>query len=329
MDNEKKYDKLNFFYYINDKLLFFDIFAKNNKIIIILPIYIDFNIDYDEIYLYYKDKSLINSKNITNRDFQNFELIYIKIFDFPYNETNVEIIFKYKELTLTYDLYHFFSTLKNFLTVSTLFKNDYKLFNIYYNYYTKQGVEYFYMYYNGIINDDVKNICDKNNVLLLEWNFDYWNNNVIGQHLAQIGQINHYFYKYSLNQSSYIIINDLDEYMYIDNIILKDYLINNNKDFDYFMFQNYWCRTLDSKVEYDNFPNKIIKEKKSNGLFHRCKCIYKPDKFNLMGIHNPHRTNYNYNNFETNNLLLLHFSNWSNENRFMNTDNSDIFIINN
>jgi hypothetical protein len=36
---------------------------------------------------------------------------------------------------------------------TTLFKDDFKLIHVFYNYYLKQGIEHFYLYYNGKLTD--------------------------------------------------------------------------------------------------------------------------------------------------------------------------------
>jgi hypothetical protein len=59
MELNNKYNNINF-YYINNKLLFFDIFAKNNKVIIIMPVYLDYKINYDDIEIYYNNQKLNN-----------------------------------------------------------------------------------------------------------------------------------------------------------------------------------------------------------------------------------------------------------------------------
>jgi hypothetical protein len=66
-------------------------------------------------------------------------------------------------------------TLKHNLVLTTLFKDDYKLFTLFYEYYKKQGVEHFYMYYNGIVTEDIKRLFNYEDVKLISWDFIYWN----------------------------------------------------------------------------------------------------------------------------------------------------------
>lgn len=326
MDNQNKYDNINFYFIQDQKLLFFDIFARDNMVIIVSPIYLDYNIKYNDIVVIHNNKKLTNNNNFTNKNYMKSELFYVKIFELNNTSSDfIDIKLKYENITLFYNLHHYKSNKKFFLITSTLFKNDFKLFKPYYDYYTKQGVEFFYMYYNGILNDEIRSYFNYSNVKLFEWNFEYWHNNNLGEHVAQLGQICHYLYKYGKNLSKYVILNDLDEYMYVEKMTLKKLLINNAK-YDYFMFLNYWCKTLDDKIPIDDLPSKIIKENENLGKFYRTKCIYKTRIINFPGIHvmNTQKQNDNY---YSNNLMLLHFSNWSNENRFIDISKSSTFDI--
>ena len=38
------------------------------------------------------------------------------------------------------------------------------------------GITKFYLYYNGILNNDIINFFNKDDIILIEWNFHYWNN---------------------------------------------------------------------------------------------------------------------------------------------------------
>ena len=108
---------------------------------------------------------------------------------------------------------------------------------------------------------------------------------------------------------------------------IKDNTINNyikNNSYNFFVFENYWCKTLDDNIAYDELPNDFFMEKNSSGEWDRTKCIYDTKKNNLLCIHNPLCDLINFNR---NNLFLLHFSNWSNPGRFMNSDNKIIYTL--
>ena len=290
------------------KFLFFDIFYKDNKIYIISPIY---NKPYNEKDIIIK----INSKQLQLfdkivKDKYEPTLIFIYKYESFHNKINVSI--EYQNTIKFFDLYKINNFNQNNLTITTLFKNDYKLFSIFYDYYTKQGVDSFYMYYNGIINDNIKKTINLKNVTLIEWNFNYWNPpNFKYKHHAQLGQIHHAIYKYGKNINKYMIFCDLDEYMYIPGTTIKNYIYN-HPDIDIFGFCNHWSKTINSDIIPESFPNKFLISNKLN-YKDRSKNIYKLDSIKSINIH--------FSNFFTilnpkliSNLNMYHFFNWSNYN---------------
>lgn len=321
-----KYDSINYYFITNNKLLFFDVFARNNQVVMIIPKYNDYDIRYNNIHIFYNN---VKIKNILNYDSNNcgVEKVFIKIYELckASFSKEIEIKIEYENTIITLNLFHKHIETKFFLSATTLFKDDYKLFTHYYNYYYREGVEFFYMYCNSLLNDDIKKIFEKPNVKLFEWNFDYWNNNTLGEHVAQSGQINHCFYKYGILSSNYMIFNDFDEYMYIGNNITLSTYIKLNQAYDYFMFLNYWSKLLDDKIE-ENKPNKIVKNKNHECEFYRCKCIAKTNSVDIISIHYPKNTKKKL-NYTSKNLSLVHFYSWSNPYRQMNIDNYDIIEL--
>ena len=169
------------------------------------------------------------------------------------------------------------------MTLTTLFKNDYNLFDSFYNYYSNQGVEHFYMYYNGILNENIRNIFEnKKNVTLIEWNFKYWNDTSCEfRHHAQMGQIHHAIYRYGKNVSEYMIFCDLDEYMLSPNIKLIEML---NSNYDTYKFCNIFSELLDDSKKITELPNKFKVSKKCK-FNSRSKCIHKLDSIVTINIH--------------------------------------------
>ena len=206
------------------KKMFFDIFIRNSELFVIMPMYnndINFvkdisislivneaklnktykNVNCQELNL----KSLV-TKNIDNLNKKKFiEPIIILIYDTYTNDDTIKINFQYKNLDEIYLLNNDTNITNKFnLTLTTLLKDDYKYFDLFYNYYIDQGIEYFYIYYNGKLNDDIKSFLSKPNVKVIEWDYQYWNDDSIDQtlkHHAQIGQIHHALYKYGKIQS--------------------------------------------------------------------------------------------------------------------------------
>ena len=54
---------------------------------------------------------------------------------------------------------------------TTLFRDDYYLLPQWLHHCRKIGVEHFFLYYNGILTDDIRNNCKGTDVTLHEWNY--------------------------------------------------------------------------------------------------------------------------------------------------------------
>ena len=325
------------------KLLFFDIFYKNNKIYLIMPIY---NVPASSEHI----KITVNNKilNLTEshiKDSNEPILVYIYEHITPPNTViNVDIKL-INNMIKSYDIQHIYTHTEpsvkknnnNLLALTTLFKDDYYLFPLFYNYYKEQGVQHFYMYYNGIVTPEIRKIFDKPDVTLVEWNFHYWNPPGIKYpHHAQMGQMHHALYKYGKDIYDYMIFCDLDEYLHIPknkfidctapNILLSphDYSANtlkqfiiNNPDTDIFGFCNYWANTLDDNLPSTPYlPKKFLAVSEPCEYKERSKNIYKVSFINTIGVHQVGDELYNSPNAlsmvkSITDLSMYHFYKWS------------------
>ena len=309
---------INSFNLDKDRFLFFDIFHKNNKLILICPVYSE-GINILKLNILCND---IDLKLINKYSEITYEPVEILIYSFKSDKSINKIKVKYNDIIKDYELSHIISVKNNELSLSTLFKNDYNLINLFYNYYIKQGVVNFYMYYNGIISEEIKQKYNLPGITLIEWNFNYWNTNCKFRHHAQLGQINHAIYRYGKEENEYMILCDLDEYMYIPNTSLLKYIKKYNS-VDMFGFQNLWSDTIDSSIP-DKIPNTVKVSNKLLKFSQRSKCIYKTDSIASVSIHKPKR----FLNIPNKSLghTMLHFYTWSNKVRTFNTENTFSFI---
>jgi hypothetical protein len=323
-------------FYINETdtyLLFFDIFYKNNKLYMIMPIYNELYTTND-FSVIYNEKSLTPSEQYIK---DSYEPISVFIYDIDTNtntNTNsITIDVIYKTIQRTYILNHIVTcnTPKQFLTLTTLFKHDYHLFPFFYNYYTKQGVSHFYLYYNSIITPEVYTLFNQpryKNVTLVEWNFHYWNPRDFKYwHHAQMGQIHHALYRYGKDVSEYMIFCDFDEYLHIPSPyprhsyqLLHNY-IKENPGIDIFGFCNIWADT--SQYQYPHtqvIPKKIlaVSENEQNPYCERSKNIYKVSSIKTTGIHQICDDDYFRTKLKSiTNLKMYHFYKWSSKMRIV------------
>lgn len=309
------YNKVNNFELGNGEYVFMDMFCRNRELVLICSFYIDTKL----LSVVFNKTPLI----VKEKYEKDYEKVIILIFDLPVETTNmIDITVTYSEVVKQYSLQYTRQEKKYKLVLSTLFKDDYDLLDKFINYYKLQGVEHFYLYYNG----DISNLkIDKTiaDVTFIEWDYNYWIE--LGPHYAQPGQIHDSLYKYGIPLSDYMIFNDLDEYMYIENRTIIDYIIE-NPNVDTIMFLNRWADTND---EYYNNSlksieplKKIIVDKKILQKNNRSKCIHKTDSVNMLHIHHCHTYNKKVQSPNVKNFIMLHFFRWSSRSR-KKTDMSD------
>lgn len=280
---------------INSRVLFSNITLIKNKIYLTSVYYHNKPWNLEKI-TFSIENNIINKKDVI--EYKNYESCIIIILELEKtnNINNLKItyesdekIFNLKQINLP----------KNNLYAMTLFKDDYQLLKKYLEYYKNLGVDCFFIYYNDEINDEFINEINiinqsKYQIILMEWNYDYWYinsnaNNIPKHHHSQTMAINDSLYILK-NFCKYILYNDLDEYIKFE----KDYqnfneLINKNENIDIFQFKCMFCKMGKDLIKYRNFyfeydENKIIK-----GNFwdkYREKNLIKVDNINLMGVHN-------------------------------------------
>ena len=302
------FHRINSFKLSNDKYLFFDIFCKNNELILICPVY---NTQDN----YYQDIKVSNTKPYSEKIFKKIEHepIVVIVYDLsPTDTTIINTTVTFKNKSQDYTLTHLKTTKDKFLTHTTLCKDDYKLFNMFNKYYTFQGVEHFYIYFNKNTIPDKK----PKNTTIIPWDFHYWNKSTSPndfKHHAQMGQIHHALYKYGKQNTEYMMFCDLDEILHIDNHptvkTIKEYM--KLREYETFAFNHVWAQTLNKKIP-QNIPNTFF-----TGNFHeysygiKSKCIHKTDRILTMGIHIGKHYNMKHRHIETNHCYMFHFRHWN------------------
>ena len=291
----------------------FDVFWKNNLIYLILSI--NNNILDESKLNVYLNKTKIKLKQKIIKD--KYEPTLIFIYDDNSNDISkklfIQVFFDGKEYSK--EIEKIVNKEKsNFLCLTTLFSNDYNLFPNFYDYYKRQGVQHFFMYYNGLLNNKIKEIFNYKDVTLIEWNFRYWNPEKYKyRHHAQLGQMHHALYKYGKDNYEYMIFNDLDEYLFIPKIKLVEY-IKFNTNINVFGFKNIWAKTKSNQKELEeNLDISGVPFRFGN----RSKCIYMVSSIETINIHS------NFRMLKKKQLIcdnyMYHFYNWCNKYRSIET----------
>ena len=312
-------------YYINKTDVFiFDIFYKNKKIYLLLPVVCVETIIIDNIFFIVDGKQIKPSDVLQKK--QTKEPINLLIYEYYSDNSNLDVKIIYNEININYTLDNINNSSDEIckLSVTTLLKNDYKYFETFYTYYKEQGVSCFYIYYNGVITSEISAYFNYNDVTLIEWNYEYWNKHFLSgaSHVAQLGQMHHALYKYGKGLSEYMIFCDLDEYMYIPNYRLRDY-IKINPTCDIFGFCNRWSDTSDNNIPKIIPP--IIYTQDRIKYKNRSKNIYKTSAVELLNIHYPFKCNKDC--VYITDFDMFHFYKWSGKKRVFPT--TDVFILQN
>tara|TARA_A100001015_G_scaffold223726_1_gene252081 strand:+ start:140 stop:1144 length:1005 start_codon:yes stop_codon:yes gene_type:complete len=315
MDNKyEEYNVVNGFFLDKKNVLFFDIFIKNNKLYLIRPLHknewrTENNIK-SSIKVSYKSKDLICLDEI--KEYHDGPII-ILIYDFNFDSEDIyEIRVIFDEKIKLFKLKHKKTYKKKKLALTTLFKSDYKLIKIFYEYYKKQGVDHFYMYYNGTISDDIKKYYNKEDITLMEWNYVYNNkDSVLPRHYAQPGQMHDALYRFGKDEYEYMLFCDLDEYLYIKDKKLIELV--RDESVDTFGFRNLWANTKNYNVP-DNFPNEFYITTDSPLKYSaRSKAIHKTDTVIHVSIHTGTKYKSKDINIKSDNIMFQ-FHSWGGQN---------------
>ena len=290
----------------------FDIFITNKELYFVGPAISGFNINL--LSIYNNDTELILKKNFTT--FKTLEDFMLLIYECSNEESVIDIHVKYRDEIEKFKILNQTNLeIKHKLSITTLCSKDYKIFPMWHEYYKKQGVDHFFIYFNGIIEDKIS-YFDYDDVTLVEWPFKYWRPNVKGKHNAQPAHMNHSLYLFGKPTSEYMIFCDLDEFLQThlgkeipnDMISIKQLLLN-KPHIDIITFRNLWARTIDNKIP-ESFPDNFLVSQHIQQV-ERKKNLYRTSKINAVSIHSIHiKWNKNM-KFLHMYGMFFHFYNWS------------------
>jgi hypothetical protein len=293
----------------------FDVFIKYNELYVICSIDND-PVNESSICIELNTEQLIFNRKYIKDEHEPI-LVFVYNINNKIDQISNMVTFEYDNNLLKFHCLNIQEEERKTLTLTTLFQDDYKLFPLFYDYYKKQGVEHFYMYYNGIITDSIRNMFNINDVTLIEWNFRYWNSPKCKyRHHAQMGQMHHAIYKYGKEVCEYMVFCDLDEYLCIPKFTLQTHILK-HPDIDVLGFRNKWSEC--NNVEFpDKCPFEFATCLEMLPYGNRSKNICKIDNLITTGIHR--RQYFSKKQISTKyrldaNFTSYHFYNWSRPNR--------------
>jgi glycosyltransferase involved in cell wall biosynthesis len=168
--------------------------------------------------------------------------------------------------------------IKNKLAFATLFKNDHSFIETSVKHYRKQGVDRFYLYYNGPTLPE--GLLQGPDIIYKTWDIQpymYLSSRTNFIHHAQTAFLTMFQLKY-FDNNEYVILADLDEFIipYADEMPLVDkvYVL----DEDVLKVKNHWAKINGNTITYSSIPSDN---------WHRRKCIYKGSYVKAIGIHGP------------------------------------------
>lgn len=263
------------------KHITFDVFYKNQQLIVIMPMYTNIYPNPGKLHLFVNGTNITECKTIIKRDYEPIIVRKFTVLINHANDSDSDIKITYESncySLLTQDLI-LPETAAYDISLTTLFKDDYCLIPMFCEYYLKKGVEHFFLYYNGIAPTNIIQLCDKNYITLFDWNFPY--NIACGKYKthAQIGQIHHALHSSNTN---YMMFCDLDEYVSVN---LKD-VVRDNETKNVFAFRNRWCTTINNTLPM-TFPDTFRAHINIFTYPNRSKCMYKVSAVETIGIHYP------------------------------------------
>jgi hypothetical protein len=131
------------------------------------------------------------------------------------------------------------------LVIMTLFYEETRdELQMFYDYYRSHGVQHFYMYYNGELNDTL-DIPRESDITYIEWNYDYWYyEDDKKYHHAQIPAMISFYKKY-LPKCEAALMIDTDEFLKVKGSLNINKFIKRKKKCGKNLFSSHHWAKLD------------------------------------------------------------------------------------
>lgn len=295
-----------------DRYLFSDLVIRDSTLYCVSTYYNDYKVNFAKVDMKVNGKKLTSFKESGYDEPEPCRIIMYTVE--PATSYDIEVSFLHRNMK--YTILPEKSKSWTFIAC-TLFKYDYYNIEGYYHYYKKQGVEKFFLYYNGLLSEMKGKLFTAPEIEYYEWPFCYFDTqpskdiryhgngyykmmNVKPNHghHAQLMFLNTVRIKY-FPYTEYLLLNDLDEYIYNpDRTILEQVKMISKPCV---AFANKWSaikeETKDayvlnvSTVMHDMYCRSKEHstkncEKKCDG-YDRAKCVYHKSYTGFFGVHHP------------------------------------------
>ncbi len=308
----------------DDRFLFSDVFIADSdagrNLIFISTYYPDMEFDFGEVAVTL-DRTRLSLFEDNGRDeVEPMRAIIYPIGRLPYQASyNLEVQYRGQRVSMRINNEPPPDERK--FALATLFKDDFEQVETCYRYYKQQGVEHFYLFFNGRLSRLSKPLFSAPDITYGEWNYRYWIDAGSKQHHAQSMFLTLMRYRF-LPRSSYMALVDLDELMAVrgKNMTLRDYIYQ--ADEESVTAPMYWAEVRNpNNASLRNARQANLRGSTPNisltDLEHlwanpshegeaRTKTVYRGDYEGFCGVHRPKRP---YDTNARDDLALYHLVN--------------------
>lgn len=222
------------------RFLFFDAFVRDRRLVLVSTYYPDVVFDFAQVEVRLDGERLTRFEEVGANEYEPTRAIVYPL-DAPVEGARHALQVVYEGQTLTASLSPDAARPPGEFAVATLFKDDFADIPTFYRYYKLQGVDRFYLYYNGDLAKVRHLLPDADDIVYSAWDFPYWLDPeseafkaglvdpqaARNKHHAQTAFLTLVRHRY-LAGCSYLALIDLDEFLGIPGETVRDHVARTN-----------------------------------------------------------------------------------------------------
>jgi hypothetical protein len=218
------------------RFLFLDAFIKDRRLVLVSTYYPDVRFDFTQVEVAVDGKRLERFEEVGANEYEPTRAIVYPLDGLPPRARH--------ELSVHYQAQDFVASLaaesgapRKTFAVATIFKHDFAAISTFYLYYRLQGVERFYLFYNGDLSSVRHRLPDAEGIVYGEWNFQHrifkrgetFSGELVdpqaarNEHHAQTTLLTMVRHRY-LSDCSFLALVDLDEFLTVEGETLRAHL---------------------------------------------------------------------------------------------------------